>query len=157
MKILDIALEYLNQIDFTKINLERLARPSLAGLTPDEQAQKDKIKQTGEKYLTDTRLTGSNEYYYSVVFETALIIKKEQSGSVKDNYFINCCFIIGINTKGPLNWLLNLPKELGYPKRLLKKFNGYCNGFPDPPYYIKNKELRMDIFVVAYHYLIDNK
>ncbi len=156
MKTLDIALEYLNELDFTQIDIRRLSDPNILALPPEDKSVKDRIMKIAKKYLTDGRLTFSNENYHSLVFENALIIKQEEADGF-NQFFESACMIIMQNSRGPLNCFLNLRKEMGYPKRILKKFNTYCTTRSRSPYYIRNSEMRMDLFAVAWHYLIDEK
>lgn len=143
MKTFDLALKYLEGIDFKQFAFVVKGKWSLT-----EQQQKI-IDEAGKRFLSDKKNTVSNEYYRSVCFEAAIfhsIFKAHNQTS----FFIVACGIVEfykdvLKTKHE--------KHGAYPKLMVDEWDIYLNNLKETTQILDN-ELAQEFLLTAYHYVI---
>lgn len=151
MKTFDIAKKYLEDINFSKFDLNRKAYQPLS---EEEQSILKQCQYLSLKFLKDAENKASNDYYRKMVFE-ACIHHLIQLSHNYESYWDKACEIIEFN-KATLNTDYILYKGMNYPELMFDKFIGYCDKLnPQPHFLSKESELRDEFFMLAYHYKID--
>ena len=140
-KTFDIAIKYLKDLDFkvvdifTYIGLEKLH---------------DKIKCQYELYLNDSDNTKSNQHYKDSVFEVAMCHLMDKAHD-RVSCFDVACTIVEENTD-----VIDYSKKEwdGYPKLMEYLWNKYIEGIQNKPKYLSKDEIKGEIFMTAYDYII---
>ncbi len=148
MTTFDLALKYLKNFDFSKIDIY-----------DEDNIQKyffDEIEKRHRAYLRDAENIVSNEHYRSCVFETAIRHLIEIADN-RPSFFYVACEIVESEIE-VLNGRYDKFMKTNYPKVMVDKFIKYCDELkPQPSFLSSESDMRIEHFMVAFHYIADNE
>ena len=152
MKTFNIAVRYLQNFNFKGYTLRDL--DNCEG-DSEKQKVKDGFKAILATYLKDGQHYVGNEHYWKIVFAVAAIHLIELEKGTPYTCFDICCLIIQEHEPPDSLFNGNCYKKTKYPKKMVDEWNDWCDKHVSPPSYLADKEIRFDIFMVCYAYIIE--
>ena len=147
MKTIDIAREYLENLDLSSMDIyaKKIVVPETI------QSELDRIKYN---YDRDNRNTFSNDYYRSICLEVILCERADASHKMESCFRVACDIVR--DTK--VTWLSKKWHNTNYPQAIFDKWNAYCAIFQSPPYYLReDSEIKNEMLMTAWHYIKDKE
>ncbi len=148
MKTFDIAINYLQEIDFR--SFEIIIKEATTSKTNEDF--KEAIKSAHGKFIADKNNNTSNDYYRNICFSTALyhLIFKAH-GWV--SFFDVAQEIVGAH-KEIINTEFETYLHTEYPKVMVDDWIKYCEDLKGKTLLLEG-EIRQDLFFAAYHYFTE--
>ena len=150
MRTFDIALKYLKDIDFSKYD----AYSDI--VKPDMEDIMQQVLLQHKKYVNDKDNTDSNDHYRTMIFEACInhLVDLQQG---RASYWNVACEIIESEIDVLKTAYEGYTEGSKYPKVMTDKFLTYCaNLNPQPLILRDDSELRINFFMCAYHYIVEN-
>lgn len=139
MKTFDIALKHLTAVNLAGMNIFDFNDPA------NKPIQKS-IEPVVVAFMADPENTASNEHYRSVCFEVALYHLLDQANGRAS------CWNVALEI------IESNPGGADYDSAGLDKFMDYCDKLEKPPFYLApSSEMKVEIFMAAYHYVKGEK
>jgi len=149
MKTFDIALEHLKDIDFRKYNVY-----NDKDVLDDNESLRKQITERKIYFDSDKRNTLSNDYYRSMVYESCIYHLIDLAHN-RYSYWLVACDIVDAY-KYILKDKFEVYGNTTYPNVMVDGFIKYCNSLNPQPTFLNDKsEVRIEFFMNAFHYVID--
>lgn len=147
MQTIDIAIKYLAPYKAELSEVDIYSKDIAISISP-------LLLMIKQEFDLDINNNTSNDYYRSVCFEVALYHVLDKINSNSPTCFEVACDIIKkhkLFSKFKKKWL-----GTDYPEVMVLEFFTYCNELNKKPFYLlEGNEMRPDIIMSAYHYIID--
>lgn len=150
MKTFDIAKKYLGEVDFTGIDVFDQIDNVLG--TPLEKNVQEKQK----LFLSDPLNNVSNEYYRNMIF-AACIYHLVELAHGRQSYWDVACTMVETQLSILETEFDGFQPGSRYPKVMIDQFLKYCGErSPQPPFLNDKSEIRIEFFMAAFHYVVDD-
>ncbi|MEK6880547.1 MAG: hypothetical protein AABY22_13100 [Nanoarchaeota archaeon] len=158
MKTFDIAIKYLKGVDYSKAGIISFDEKEMEE-TEDTKRFHEIIVAQHDKYdlnIENEELQEDNGYYRNLVFVTATLhLIAKAKGFIS---FFDVAIEIIESEIDVVETKFELYKNTVYPKAMVDKWDMYSEEIEDQPQYaFINGAFRLDMFFVAYHYLVESK